>query len=388
MAPPTGFLARGLRALRRGASALLIVGLAASCQDEEALPTPTPGTPQTCGGSIRSAVVTTLSFTREAPKGTAPGFDLDKLTSDGNDDTSCRKRDFVDAEGRVGIDNQLAALIPDIEALVGDAVDGLVQGAINDGLLLIALDFDGIDDLQNDACFGLSVGLAKGTPTLGTDGVIEGFQTFVARTDVTPSLGQQGRIENGLLTIGPMDVDIPLKLFDVSFTLRVYDAYFRFRIDEDGFMDGHLGGGIVPEELIDGIKDGAGLDDIIPLVRTVLKTSADLKPDAEGACQQVSVAVAIKAAPRLPRPLTARTPSQRHRGAALACALQNGSPWPRSARGPPPGSSPLTAPGLPSLPGLLPRPPPTLPPPCSRWTRRRPRTPPRSWPRRRPRTPP
>jgi hypothetical protein len=127
--------------------------------------------------------------------------------------------------------------------------------------------------------------------------VIEGFQPVVARTDVTPSLGQQGRIENGLLTIGPMDVDIPLKLFDVSFTLRVYDAYFRFRVDEDGFMDGHLGGGIVPEELIDGIKDGAGLDDIIPLVRTVLKTSADLKPDAEGTCQQVSVAVAIKAAP-------------------------------------------------------------------------------------------
>lgn len=297
MARPAGLLARGLRALRRGASALLIVGLAASCQDEEALPTPTAGPQQTCGGSIRSAVVTTLSFTREAPKGTAPGFDLDKITSDGNDDTSCRKRDFVDAEGRVGIDNQLAALIPDIEALVGDAVDGLVQGAINDGLLLIALDFDGIDDLQNDACFGLSVGLAQGTPTLGTDGVIEGFQTFVARKDVTPSLGQQGRIENGLLTIGPMDVDIPLKLFDVSFTLRVYDAYFRFRVDEEGFMDGYLGGGIVPEELIDGIKDGAGLDDIIPLVRTVLKTSADLKPDAEGACQQVSVAVAIKAAP-------------------------------------------------------------------------------------------
>lgn len=284
------------RLLRRGATALLLAGLVAACQDEEPPPVQ-PSAPTTCSGLSRSAVVTTLSFTRESPKGTAPGFDLDQFQSVGEDDNSCRKKDFVDPEGRAGIDNQLAALIPDVEAIVGDAVDGLVQGAINDGQLLISLDLEGLDDLRNDACIGVTVGLAQGKPSLGTDGVIEGFQTFTVKPGATQSHGEKGRIDDGLLTVGPMNVDIPLKLFDVSFTLHVYDAYFRFRVDEDGFMDGYLGGGIVPEELIDGIKDGAGLDDIIPLVRTVLKTSADLKPDENGKCQQVSVAVAIKAAP-------------------------------------------------------------------------------------------
>ena len=284
--------------LRRAASALLLAGVLAACADEETLPQPTaPVKAQTCSGVSRSAVITQLAFTREASKGVAPGFDLDQFTSVGEDDASCRKKDFTDPEGRQGIDNQLAALIPDVEAIVGDAVDGLIQGAINDGQLLIALDMEGVDDLQNDSCIGVTVGLAQGKPSLGTDGVIEGFQTFTARTDAKKSHGDGGTIQNGLLTVGPMNVDIPLKLFDVSFTLHVYDAYFRFRVDEDGFLDGHLGGGIIPEELIDGIKDGAGLDDIIPLIRTVLKTSADLKPDAEGTCQQVSVAVAVKAAP-------------------------------------------------------------------------------------------
>ena len=287
---------RPLRLLRRAASAFLLTGLFVACQDEEQRVQP-PGPAQTCSGVTRSAVVTRLAFTREESKGVAPGFDLDGIVSDGNDEASCRKKDFVDSEGRTGIDNQLAALIPDVEALVGDAVDGLVQGAINDGLLLISLDFEGLDDLHNDACIGLNVGLAQGKPNLGTDGVIEGFQTFVARKDVQPSRGEKGRIDNGLLTIGPMNVDVPLKLFDVSFTLHLYDAHFRFRVDEDGFLDGYLGGGLVPEELIDGIKDGAGLDDIIPIIRTVLKTSADLKPDAEGVCQQVSIAIAVKAAP-------------------------------------------------------------------------------------------
>ncbi|MCS6901271.1 MAG: hypothetical protein NZX77_16060, partial [Polyangiaceae bacterium] len=156
---------------------------------------------------------------------------------------------------------------------------------------------EGVDDLKNDPCIGLKVGLAQGKPNLGTDGVIEGFQTFVARKDVIPSHGEHGRIEDGLLTIGPMNVDVPLKLFDVSFTLHLYDAYFRFRVDEEGYLDGYLGGGLIPEELIEGIQDGAGLYKIIPLLRNILHASADLKPNAEGVCQQVSITVAIQAAP-------------------------------------------------------------------------------------------
>lgn len=293
-----------MRALRRLLALLALAAAPAvvACEDTEGF---LPATPQplgsskapTCSGSPRSTIVTRLAFTRVSPEGFAPGFDLDQRTSDKSDVTSCGKQDFLDGEGRSGIDNQLAVLIPDVEKIVGNAVDGLIQGAINDGQLMILLDFEGIDDMHNDACLGVTVRLAQGKPTLGTDGVIEGFQTFTLKPGSSESRGDKGTIENGILSIGPMNVDIPLKIFDVSFILKVYDAHFRFRVDEDGFLDGYLGGGIIPEELIEGIKDGAGLDDIIPLVRTVLKTSSDLKPNADGKCTQLSVAVAMKAAP-------------------------------------------------------------------------------------------
>lgn len=301
--------------VRRALASLAAVALSASlgaCQDNESLvasaaPAPAPtastsSTPQVkaprCDGLSRSAVVTNLAFTRVNPPGVAPGFDLDqRVSSDKTDDASCRKVDFTDPEGRLGIDNQIAALLPDIEALVGNAVDGLVQGAINDGLLLLMLDFEGLDDLQSDACFGVNLRLGEGKPTLGTNGVIEGFQTFTLKPDGFAGHGDKGTIDKGLMTVGPMDMAIPLKLFDVTFTLQVYNAYFRFKVDEEGYLDGYLGGGIVPEELVDGIKEGAGLDDILPLVLKVLKGSADLAPDAEGDCRQVSVALTVKAAP-------------------------------------------------------------------------------------------
>jgi len=287
-------------ALRRALAALaLAASTLVACDDVEPFhDTPAPIKPQTCSGPPRRAVVTNLSFTREDPKGVAPGFDLDRhVSSKGEDDASCRKGDFTAPDGRIGIDNQLAALIPEVEAIVGNAVDGLIQGAINDGLLLIMLDFEGIDDFKNDSCLGVTVHLAEGKPSLGTDGVIEAYQTFSPKPGSTSNHGTNGTIQDGVLTIGPMDVAIPLKLFDVSFTLNVYDAYFRFNTDEDGFLDGQLSGGIVPEELIEGIKDGAGLGDILPLILTVMKTSSDLKPNDQGKCTQLSVAVNVKAVP-------------------------------------------------------------------------------------------
>jgi hypothetical protein len=250
-------------------------------------------------GEKRAAIVTALGFTRTTEAGLAPGFDLDDRVSDGSDIESCGKKDLVDPEGRSGVDNQLAVLVPEVEKLVGNAVDGLVQGAINDGQLVILIEMEGVDDFKKDSCVNLSVQIGeKRPPSLGTDGVIEAYQTFEVDPSAERSHVEGARIENGVLETGPFVLAVPLALFDVAFTLHLHEARFRFSIDEEGMMQGHLGGGVVPQEILDGASQGAGTEDLIPQIRVVLESSADLALDEEtGKCQEVSSALQFKAAP-------------------------------------------------------------------------------------------
>jgi len=286
-----------VRASSSSLAALLALALLmAGCGDEQ-LPLVSPDAP-CAGGSPRAYVVSKLGFTRVDPKTKqAPGFNLDGLVSDGHDATSCFKPDFTDAAGHKGIDNQLAVLIPDVEKILGNAVDGLIQGAINDGQLLILLTLDGAASTARAACVNLTAEVGKGRPSLDTAGAIEAYQTFDLNKAAEVSHGTRGKIEGGVLTIGPFELAIPIAIFDVKFTIHVHRALFRFTIDPDdgSIKNGLLGGGIVPQEILDGVKPGAGVSQYIPVLSIVLNQSADLLPDADGKCQQVSAALEFAA---------------------------------------------------------------------------------------------
>jgi hypothetical protein len=250
-------------------------------------------------GETYAGIVTKLGFARAVSADVAPGFDIDGRVSDTSDYTSCGKKDFVDEEGRQGIDNQLAPLVPEVEKLVGNAVDGLIQGSINDGQLVILYEMENVDDLVNDECvnFAVQVGTKK-RPNLGTDGVIEGYQTFELDPTAERSYVTGARIENGVLSAGPFVVSIPLAIFDVAFTLHVKDARFRFSIGEDGVMHGYLGGGIMPPELLEGISDGDGLEDLLPQINVALEANTDLAYDDDtGKCHELSSALEFSGAP-------------------------------------------------------------------------------------------
>ena len=196
-------------------------------------PTPTRCPSARFEGEPRSAIITALSFTRESPKGVTPGFDLDGVAST-DDKESCRQPDTVDPEGNLGIDNQVARLVPTVELVYGNAIDGLVQGAINNGELEIMLDLAGAGDQRSADCVNLGVLVGKGAVALGTNGVIEGFQTF-ERDEKSPlSTFQGATIADGLLEAGPFDMAVPIAIFDVSFMLHFHGAHFRARIDEEG----------------------------------------------------------------------------------------------------------------------------------------------------------
>ncbi|MDI1442878.1 hypothetical protein [Polyangium sp. 6x1] len=269
---------------------LFLVG----CGGEEALG------PSSCEtGETYGAITTKLAFSRLVSPTVAPGFDLDGRTSDVTDSLSCGKADFKDSEGRSGVDNQLAPLVPEVEKFVGDAIDGLLQGSINDGQLVILMEMENVDDFTNDACVNFSVQVGvKRLPTLGTDGVIEAYQTFEPDPTATRSHVTNARIENGVLETGPFALAIPLAIFDVAFTLNVQDARFRFAIDEEHKLKGYLGGGVLPQEILDGVADGDGLEDLLPQIKVLLEANTDLAYNEDtGKCEQLSATLDIEGVP-------------------------------------------------------------------------------------------
>jgi len=240
-------------------------------------------------GETHATVLTALAFTI-VDKNVAPGFNLDGRVSDGSDSLSCGHEDYVDPNGVPGIDNRLASLIPIIKEKFGDAVDGLVQGAINDGELVILMEVENVDDMTNDACVNVGVQIGtKKRPSLGTDGEIEAYQTFAADPNVPRSYVTKARIENGQLTTGSFPLAVPIAIFDVSFTLHLEQARLGFSIDEEGKTHGFLGGAILPKEILDGVAEGAGVAQYLPAIKVAMDANVDMAFNEDsGKCERFS----------------------------------------------------------------------------------------------------
>lgn len=262
-----------------------------------------PGEPICGGPGLLGGVVTKFAFTKLAEGNIAPGFNLDGLVSDGTDYQTCGKVDFTSPDGTPGIDNQLAQLIPTVQDIVKNPVDGLIQSSINDGQLVILTELHGVDDMVNDPEVEVSVQVGiKQRPSIGTDGQIEAYQTFTPDPAAELSHTKRARIEGGTLTTDPFPLAIPIAIFDVAFTIHVQNARMRMVIDEEGQMRGFLGGGILPEELVDGVKNGAGLSDMIPLVQVALDAATDLAKNEETHdCDQFSAALELHTTPAFVR---------------------------------------------------------------------------------------
>ncbi len=275
-------------------SAILLAALPSCSSSSSATPDPT------CEpGPNKTWVISALSFTRENPVGVSPGFDLDHSVSRTPEELSCGKLDLTGPDGTPGVDNQLARVIPLVEQQVGNAIDGIIQGAINDGRLTIALDLLNVNHAVDDRCVDIEVKLGQGKPSLGTDGTLEAYQTYDARKEgQLLSPGKGGKFEKGVFTIGPFPLRIPIAIFDVSFTIFIRDALIRFKLDDDGNAEGLLGGGISIEEVADGVKNGAGVAPLIPQIKAVGTLYADMGYDPNiGKCSLVSAALAFKARP-------------------------------------------------------------------------------------------
>ena len=250
---------------------------------------PSHGAPCT-NDHIESTLVRTLRFARQNPRGVSDGFDIDRHVSDASDPIGCRHADFTSPSGVPGIDNQIATLVPIIESQAGGVtLDAILQTAINDGQLLLAIELLGVDDEHNDDCVTIRTRPLQGTPSLGTDHLVEVGQTFDAQPNGEQTLVPNARIVNGIVDVGPVPLTVPVAILDARFTLHIQSGYMHLEIHDDGVWVGKLGGGIAIREMT---MIAMGLNIPPSLMSTamlLLESSADLAPDPmTNRCTQVS----------------------------------------------------------------------------------------------------
>lgn len=270
----------------------LLLGCAPTGDDTAPAPADCAATGQSYIG-----VVSVLTWARVADDGTSPGFDLDGRTSTENDALGCGITDYVGVDGTPGVDNGMGRLLPTLELTEFQAVEGLVAQTIASGGFLLTFRLDGVDDPANDACVDLTVGRAEGDVLLGTDGLLEVGQTVDRDEDAEELVFRGLQMTDGHLQAQPLDLSVPLQVFEVSLDFDLTGGALSVDLADDGHLSGVFGGG-VDTAYIMSIATNEDVDaDLVDLMGTLLSLYADLQPNDAGTCDQLSVNFEYEAIP-------------------------------------------------------------------------------------------
>ena len=249
-----------------------------------------------CGepsGESHSAIVTRIGFAARSGDqidgvDVSPGLDLDSV--DGSDSGSCGRRDFIAPDGTRGIDNQFTFLFELVEDMSEEGtVEGIVQGSINSGRLLLIVEVDEVDDWSNDDSVLVRVFNGMGRPDLGSDGFIVPDQTF-DRDPGSPVNEGRGRIVDGELITDPFRVSLPMAFFNVFFDLVLEGAKLRAEVSPRGVTRGILGGFVTIESILELTAMADAMQEIqyTGLARGVLPSLADAHRNELGRCGALS----------------------------------------------------------------------------------------------------
>jgi hypothetical protein len=236
------------------------------------------------------AVITEMWFARISDEGVSVGADLDQSGR------ACGVDDLVTPEGQTGIDNSFGSLIPILELTEGAAIEVYIQNLINNGEVLIMVEMEDVDDPFNDECVNCTLLRGLGTPTVGTDKIIESGQTF-DRDLALPSSRIDGvEIVGGTMVASPLAFNLPFNIFDIALEFNLHDATLRFDQGQEGHHSGFIAGGLYISEIIDFVEGRSDID-IGDLVVDLVETKADLWPDETGRCTGISVVFEFRAKP-------------------------------------------------------------------------------------------
>jgi hypothetical protein len=285
-----------------GASLLACAALLAGCGDT---PDASPDAGARCEVAKGSAtmVISRLAFVRaDATRtGVADGFDLDGHDSASGDPIGCGRQDYVGPTGALGVDNQLAQLIPLVDSMTGGVLDGALQTAINNGQLLVSITLDDLQNRCDDPSVTVTLRRVAGMPFVGSDMRVDPGQTFDLNRDA-PITRARGRVQGGVLSIDATDIPLPVEVLDARFILNLYGGRMRVRLDEGGGGEGILGGGISVAEFSATAERFTISTALRGAVGTTMRLMADLAPNADGRCQNLSAAMVVSLRPAFVNP--------------------------------------------------------------------------------------
>ena len=234
------------------------------------------------------AVAQTIDYVFPDDDGKLDGFDIDGRISDTSDAEGCNRQDFESVDGRKGIDNQSSILMELLMGVTGEAIDGYTKTAIEDGDLLMVLGIEGVDDPMDDDCVLVSsFPVVIDKVVLGTDGLLVTDQTFDLHPDHPVIRSECAVMKNGIVEAGPFESVMPIYIVKLSVDLRIHNTNVRAELHDDGAMDILVAGGAEVEQLIELVtqsETGEVIDSGIPAIKAL----ADLEPNADGECQQLS----------------------------------------------------------------------------------------------------
>lgn len=275
---------------------------------------PAPEPEPSCSGDKTNVfVISQLSFSREVSDGVSAGFDLDGATSATGDESGCGLQDYTDPDGTPGIDNQFARVLPVLETTEAQALEPLIQAAVDDGSLLITLEIGHVDEdisasgssaaagsaaaSANDTCVDFALARATGTPSIGTDGRMEWYQTLEREPNSARSEAGQVALKDGRLQAQGLEVTIPVTILGHELLVTVLSGSLRFDVQADGSVAGYLAGGLDQSQLL-AIAETDNIDsEVTDLVSSLLDYNVDLAPDDAGTCQQLSITLKFVAIP-------------------------------------------------------------------------------------------
>ena len=237
-------------------------------------------------------VVSEVGFHGEVEPGVVYGFNLDDRVSDTSDDQTCGKSDFTSTVGEPGVDNQLAAIWPIVEGLIGDQVTSLLQQAISDGRFLLMMEMQGLDDPKNDDDVTFTVMRGALVPQYNANGIILPDQTYAIDDAFPKSVVEKAAVVDGVLEAGPIEFEVPIFIFDAAFGMKFNNGRLRIEIQEDGTFSGVMAGAVNIDAFLGEILQTAAAQEA-ELVLPIFQSYADMEL-VDGECKSFSAAFTFK----------------------------------------------------------------------------------------------
>jgi hypothetical protein len=240
-------------------------------------------------------------FQTVSAAGRFDGFDLDQHVSrkEAPAEGECAHDDFVGPDGHGGIDVQMWRALGCIRGFQpGEIADLVIDGAVKTGAMTIAIELRDLDDERNDEAVQVQVLASLDAPPVGGDGSVLPYGTVSAHPDPR-YLGEvaTGRVVDGVLIAGPMEVRVRLNIQIVAGDLTLRHAWIRAELLPDGTTVGQIAGYQPVEEVYDIFGRQAGYAGAEALSYTCTGLYAAVTAEADGdfdpvthTCSSLSVA--------------------------------------------------------------------------------------------------